>query len=121
MRTQHFLSTLVIGASLVGGLAAAPAFAQSANPAASTEARQGLSIGQVHDKLTAAGYTRIDKIERERNDFEVKATDKNGKRVKLRVDPRTGVVIEARQKNDRDDDRRDEKRDRRSADDSDAK
>lgn len=114
MRTQHFLSTLVIGASLLGGgLAIAPAFAQTAKPVAATEANQGMSIARIQEKLTAAGYTKIEKIERERKDFEVKATDKNGKRVKLHVDPQTGDVIDSRVK--------DEKRDRRSADDSESK
>lgn len=118
MRTQHFLSTLVIGASLLGGgLAIAPAFAQTAKPVAATEAKQGMSIARIHEKLTAAGYTKIEKIERERKDFEVKATDKNGKRVKLHVDPQTGDVIDSRQK----DENHDEKRDRRSADDSESK
>lgn len=99
MRTQHFLSTLVIGASLLGGgLATAPAFAQTAKPVATTEAKQGLSIAQIHEKLTAAGYGNIEKIERERNDFKVKATDKNGKLVKLRVDHQTGNVLDSGQK-----------------------
>lgn len=109
MRTSHLISALAIGASLLaGGAALAPAFAQTEKSAPPAAARSEMSIGQIHDKLTAAGYVNIDKIERERNAFEVKASDKSGARVKLTVDPQTGNIIEPR--------RQDRKQDRRAAD-----
>lgn len=51
-----------------------------------------LSIAQLHDRLQAAGYPRIDKIERERDRIEVKAIDAQGRRVELDVDPVTAQV-----------------------------
>jgi hypothetical protein len=113
MRTSRLLSALAISAGIAAGSAAlAPVFAQGAKPA-SQEARNEMSIGQVYDKMTAAGYVNIDKIERERNAFEIKARDKNGARVKLYVDPQTGDIIEPR--------RQDRNRDRQAADGAPAK
>jgi uncharacterized membrane protein YkoI len=47
----------------------------------------------VLDKLEAAGYTDFREIEREKNKYEVKATDPQGQRVELDVDPVTGEVL----------------------------
>ena len=41
----------------------------------------------------AAGYTDFREIEREKNKYEVKATDPQGQRVELDVDPVTGDVL----------------------------
>lgn len=100
MRTtiRPILSALVVGTALFAGVAGA-APAASGNAAA----RSDLSIAQVSEKVEAAGYSGITEIERERNEYEVKAFDKNGARVKLYVDARTGKILEVRQKNrDRD-------------------
>lgn len=69
-----------------------PALSQTGNPEISYE-RTDLSLHQVLVKLNATGYDKIDKIERERNAYEVRAIDKNGARVKLYVDPQTGEVL----------------------------
>lgn len=107
MRTSHLLSALTIGASLLAGTAiAAPASAQGAAPVQNAQQRRELSIAQISDKLSAAGYRNITEIEREGNAFEVKAIDKSGARVKLQVDPQTGNVLESRTK-ERDANRRD--------------
>lgn len=101
MRTYRLLTVLSICAGLVAGsMSLTSALAQDAqrNAPAQQETRNALSVGQVHDKLTAAGYTGIDKVERERNAYEVKATDKNGARVKLYVDAQTGDIIDSRQR-----------------------
>ncbi|WP_353739902.1 PepSY domain-containing protein, partial [Accumulibacter sp.] len=38
-------------------------------------------MGQVHQKLEAAGYRNVEKIEREHGVYEARATDRNGVRV----------------------------------------
>ena len=42
--------------------------------------------------VRAAGYSLIRSVEWERNEWEVKATDAEGRRVELRVDAATGAV-----------------------------
>lgn len=102
------LSSLAVGGMLLLGN---PAFAGDSRGAAGEG--QWLSIGQIHDKLEAAGYRRIEKIERERGGYEARATDRNGERIKLHLNPQTGEVIDQRARKhghgDRDD--RDGRRD----------
>jgi hypothetical protein len=62
--------------------------------AAPVAERQWLSIGQVHQKLEAAGFRNVEKIEREHGVYEARATDRNGERVKLYIHPQTGEVTE---------------------------
>ena len=96
MRT-HVLSVIALGAGLLaGGVTFAPAIAQSAATQSSAPAHKGLSIGQVHDKLGAQGFRDIDEIERERDRFEVKATNEQGQRVKLYVDATSGDIVDTR-------------------------
>lgn len=93
MRTSRLFSVLAISVGLIGGTALlTPAFSQTAKPEISYE-RTDLNINQVLVKLMANGYDKVDKIERERNAYEVKAIDKNGARVKLYVDPQSGDLI----------------------------
>jgi hypothetical protein len=92
MRTKTILSAFALGAGLVaGGAVLAPAFADDDQPAR-TSARQWLSIPQIHDKLVAAGYRNIEKIEREDGGYEARATHRNGERVKLYLNPQTGEI-----------------------------
>ena len=92
MRTTTILSAFALGAGLVaGGVFLAPAFAQDNRPASVSE-RQWLSIPQIHDKLVAAGYRNIEKIEREDGAYEVRATNRAGERVKLYLNPQTGEI-----------------------------
>lgn len=93
MRTSRLFSVLAVSAVLVGGTAfLTPALSQTGKPEISYE-RTDLTINQVLVKLMAAGYDNVDKIERERNAYEVRAIGKNGARVKLYVDPQTGDLI----------------------------
>lgn len=86
--------SLVLGAGLLaGGFALAPSFAGESRVAPVAE-RQWLSIGQVHQKLEAAGFRNVEKIEREHGVYEARATDRNGERVKLYIHPQTGEVTE---------------------------
>ena len=52
-----------------------------------------LTMQQVQTKLEAAGYRDFEKIERERDKYEVKAIDPQGQRVELDIDPVTGDVL----------------------------
>lgn len=86
--------SLVLGAGLLaGGFALAPTFAEEGRSAPAAE-RQWLSIGQVHQKLEAAGFRNVEKIEREHGLYEARATDRNGARVKLHINPQTGEVVD---------------------------
>lgn len=96
MKRSTLLISLALGSALaVGGVLLAPSIASEIRPDAASE-RQWLSIRQVHDKLEAAGYRHIKKIERERGDYEVRATDRDGQRVKLYVNPQTGEISNQR-------------------------
>ncbi len=94
MRTTTLVSAFALGTALVaGGASLAPVFAGDSRPASVSE-RQWLSIPQIHDKLVAAGYRNIEKIEREDGIYEARATHRNGERVKLYLNPQTGEIID---------------------------
>lgn len=98
MRTSRLFSILAISAGLISGSAfLSPAFSQSGTPGISY-AQSDLTKAQVEVIMMAAGYGSIEKIERERDAFEIKASDKNGARVKLYVDPQTGGIIKTGRK-----------------------
>lgn len=115
-RTKTLTPYLVAVAAIVtlgGGMALAPSFAGEPRPA---QAAGGwLSIPQVHDKLEAAGYRNIEKIERERGGYEVRATDRNGARIKLHLDAQSGAVLDRRFRDGHEDEAREDSR-RRSRD-----
>ena len=102
MRTKPLLSSLAVCLGLLGtGAALVPAWAQQ-NPAPVVAAdKTPLTIPQVHNKLSAEGYRQIEKIETERNRFEVYATDRDGQRVELYVDRYTGQVLRSESKGDK--------------------
>lgn len=101
------LSALAIGAAALTGAAAlaqtapqpapvAPAPAATA-PAQAAPAAQILTVRQIYDTLTAAGYRNITEIELEHHrGYDVKADNPQGQRVKLRVDAQTGAVLRSR-------------------------
>jgi uncharacterized membrane protein YkoI len=98
------LSALAIGAAALAGTAAlaqtAPqpaAAAAAAAPAQAAPAAQILTVRQIYDTLTAAGYRNITEIELEhQRGYDVKADNPQGQRVKLRVDAQTGAVLRSR-------------------------
>jgi hypothetical protein len=99
---QKAMFSLMLGAGLLaGGFALAPSFAGEGRSAPAAE-RQWLSIGQVHQKLEAAGFRNVEKIEREHGVYEARATDRNGARVKLTINPQTGEVTERNEHRKRD-------------------
>ena len=101
MRATTLIATLALTAGIIGaGAAIAPAFAQTTAPAATPATATApvaqsnwMSLKDVQTKLEAAGYTDFREIEREKNKYEVKATDPQGQRVELDVDPVTGDVL----------------------------
>lgn len=94
MKLTTMISSIALaGALAVGGAMLAPSFAGERRMAPVGE-RQWLSIPQVHEKLEAAGYRQIEKIERERGGYEARATDRQGERIKLYINPQTGEIID---------------------------
>ena len=101
MRATTLIATLALTGGIIGaGAAIAPAFAQSAAPAATPAAATApaaqsnwLSIKDVLGKLEAAGYRDFREVERDKDKYEVKATDPQGQRVKMDVDPVTADVL----------------------------
>lgn len=89
------MNMMSIASLIAAGLLAASAHADSARPAAGSE-RPWLSIPQIHARLEAAGYRNVEKIEREHGSYEVKATDRDGRRVKLHMNPQTGDIVDPR-------------------------
>lgn len=89
------MNMMPIACLIAAGLLAASAHADNARPAAGAE-RPWLSIPQVHARLEAAGYRNVEKIEREHGSYEVKATDRDGRRVKLHLNPQTGDIVDPR-------------------------
>lgn len=110
MRTLITASLMAIAAI---GLFTTTLYAQG-NRTAQAANTGWLSIPEVHARLESAGYRNIEKIEREHGSYEVKATDRNGQRMKLYVHPQTGEVISQRGR----DSKRDSKRDKSASDDS---
>ncbi|WP_088142377.1 PepSY domain-containing protein [Achromobacter xylosoxidans] len=95
---RNTLAALALGAATLAGAAAvhaqtAPAPAQ---PAATAPANATLTVRQIYDTLTAAGYRNITEIELEHGRYDVKADDAQGQRVKLRVDAQSGAVLRSR-------------------------
>jgi hypothetical protein len=96
MRSSTIISSFLFGGALaLGGVLLAPSFAGEDRAAPAAE-RQWLSIPQVHEKLEAAGYRHVEKIERERGGYEARATDRDGERIKLYVNPQTGEIVDQR-------------------------
>lgn len=115
MRASQMLSSLVVVSVLATGVALLlPAVAQTAQapaPAAAANADptgKPLTIAQVQERLEAAGYRSIRKIEAQRDRFEIYATNREGQHVELDVDRITGQVKRSKVKS-RDDDNRSNK------------
>jgi hypothetical protein len=89
------LATAAFGFGIVQG-----ALAQSDQPVRGTgqeapQAAPAMPMEQVLAQLKAEGYGEIYEIERERNRYEVKAKNPEGRRVELHLDAATGKVLES--------------------------
>ncbi len=86
------MRTLIITSLIAAGFLATTSYAQDTR-AGTADKTRWLSIPEVHARLESAGYRNIEKIERESGSYEIKAIDRNGKRMKLYVHPQTGEVM----------------------------
>lgn len=102
MRATTLIATLALTGGIIGaGAMFVPAFAQNAATAATatttttttTTQANWMTMEQVQTKLQTAGYRDFEKIERDTTKYEVKATDAQGRRVELDVDPVTGDIL----------------------------
>ena len=87
-------------ALLVAGIAVA-AHAQQAQPQqapAQQAAVEPLPMRTILDQVEAQGYRDIREIERDKNHYEVKATDAEGRRVELELDAQTGKILKTERK-----------------------
>lgn len=100
MQTKQLVSILAAVSLLAGIGLAATGSVNAASPVATAAApAQWLSIAQVHDKLVAAGYRDVEKIERKEGRYKVKATNRDGQRVKLYLHAQTGAVLDMTRRN----------------------
>ncbi|HRM69386.1 PepSY domain-containing protein [Thauera phenylacetica] len=60
-----------------------------------------MNLQQVQARLEADGYRDFEKIERERNKYEVKALDPQGRRVEVKVDAHSGEILGVEVKRDK--------------------
>lgn len=96
MKLTPYLTALILGSALLLSSAwLSPALAKD-KPTDPSSQRGWLSIGQVHQRLEAAGYRDVEKIERERGGYEARATNRQGERTKLTVNPQTGDITDRR-------------------------
>ncbi len=102
MRATPLIAALALATGIAGaGVSLAPAFAQN-GPATATQSQSAwMSIEQVVSKVQAAGYRDIEEIERDDNRYEVKATDAEGRRVELKLDPVSGEILNTKVKRSR--------------------
>jgi len=110
MLNRHKKAAAIIalaGATALTGLAqaqdgspatrtATPATPQSAQTAKQSPRDTWLNLGQIYDRLAAAGYTDIREIERESDGYEAKARDTEGRIVKLHIEPLEGRIVNER-------------------------
>lgn len=91
------LAVLIAASALAFGAAQAQSEAP-AQPAdvAAAPAAPALTIRDIYDRMDAAGYRNLRKIEFEHGRYGVKAQDAKGERVKLKVNATTGAVEQER-------------------------
>ena len=77
--------------------AAVPAFASDDDVSCGKITGQQMSAQDITEKATELGY-KVRKVKRENGCFEVYATDKNGARVELYMNPVTGAVLKTKNK-----------------------
>jgi Peptidase propeptide and YPEB domain. len=95
MRATTLIATLALTGGIIGaGAMFVPAFAQNAaTTTTTTTPANWMTMEQVQTRLESTGYRDFEKIERDSNKYEVKATDAQGRRVELDVDPVTGDIL----------------------------
>lgn len=84
MHSSIFRTTILAAALVFAGAACAGDPGQGG--------QDGMSEREVRDALTNAGYTDIDDLDRDDGLWEADARNADGRRIDVRVDPRTGTV-----------------------------
>jgi uncharacterized membrane protein YkoI len=85
----------ILAAALLAAGVATTAYAQQTPQTAVVEP---LSVRAILDKVEAQGYRDISEVERDDGRYEVKALDAEGRRVKIKLDARTGEVVKTERK-----------------------
>ncbi|GAA4418506.1 hypothetical protein GCM10011450_04120 [Advenella faeciporci] len=100
MNTTRLMTALAMSSSLLfSGAAINTALAQTNTAQVQTAPSQTpLNIKQIYDKVETAGYTNITEIDLDDNIYDVKAHDQKGERVKIKVDARSGEIIDTKTK-----------------------
>ena len=95
MRKSNTFTAVAIAVGIAGAAAlGSPAMADDDDYRRAARSPQaGLSIGDVYQRLTADGYTRIEEIGRDDGKYEVEARDSQGREVELDIDARTGRIL----------------------------
>jgi hypothetical protein len=96
MKLTPHLTTLFLGSALTFSSAWLSSAQANDSHAATRATRDWLTIGQVYQRLETAGYRDVEKIERERGGYEARATNRQGERTKLSVNPQTGDITDRR-------------------------
>jgi hypothetical protein len=92
MRINTLIATVAMGGGIVAGATMlTPAVAQT-DPGTGHAA--SLTLHELQLTLEAMGYRDLTKIEREHDQWEIKAVDAEGQRVKLEVDPFSGNILD---------------------------
>jgi hypothetical protein len=89
MRTYLMIPVLALGVATAAG------YALATDHQIRVDAPQdrGLSIAQITERFASQGYD-VREIKAERDAYEVRATDKDGKRLKAHVHPVAGEPLE---------------------------
>ncbi len=98
-------TNLFLSLALAGGLFAAGLGTSLAADERTTAAGGWMPIMQLIERLEADGYRDIEEIERDDGRYEVRASDRQGVRVKLYLHRQTGELLDQRQERRRRDSR----------------
>lgn len=93
MNSTFALSTLCLAACfMAAGSVFTPAYADDTSSEWSNNSAT-LILPQVLQKLEAAGYRNVEKIKLKRGNYEVRTTGRDGERIKLYVNAKTGDIL----------------------------
>lgn len=93
MRSSSLLSAIALAVGIAGaGAFASPAMADDDGPGR-YPTRDMLTVAEIHQRLVADGFTRIEEIEFDDGRYEVEAIDRRGREVELELDPRSGRIL----------------------------
>jgi len=94
MRTSSLFAAIALAAGIAGTIAIVPSAMADDDSRGPVAAHDRLSIGEIYQQLTAAGYTRIEEIDYDDGEYEVDAIDSQGREVELDIDARTGRIVD---------------------------